>query len=138
MGLPPGEYSQGALANGDQVSVWVKNSSSTESYSWSGTLVPGSAPVSPTPVPPGKVLAFSSPSVAAGGHQTATVAIKSGSSVVLVIDYSNGKQQVLGPIVAGTSRRAVFTWEIPKSVSGTAHVTLDSPGVVVQGTFSVS
>ena len=129
---------------GDQVSVVVKNATSGEFYTWSGTLATGGPAPTPTPspapapVPAGKVLSLSFADVAPGGQQVATANVKPGSSAVLVVGYPNGTQRVFGPTVADASGHVIFTWAVPAGVKGAVHVTLVSVGPVAQATFVVS
>ena len=59
-----------------------------------------------TPRPP--ALNLASWSLSPGGVQVVTVVIKAGSSLVLVVDYPDGVQKVLGPRLGGPNGDAVF------------------------------
>ncbi len=130
----------GMIQQGDQFSITVQNAKSGEYFTWSGTLAPSTAaaPLS-TPSPPTgtKALKLSSDVVAAGGHERATAAVRAGESGVLVVNYPNGTQKVLGPTAAGASGEVSFTWAIPSGVRGVVHVTLEAGGLLTQGSFTV-
>jgi hypothetical protein len=145
-------YGNGAIVvAGDLFDVWVKNQSSTEFYNYNGTLSSSASPT-PTPAPapsatpgpqPGpviivKALTLFAQSEAPGGQQIARVVTKPGSSVVLVIDYPNGKQKVLGPDPSARNGRLAFPWKVPTTIHGKVHVTMVSAGMVAQATFTVT
>jgi hypothetical protein len=132
----------GVVQQGDQFSVTVQNAKSSEYFTWSGTLAAstGTAPpstASPTPGPK-KAVKLASAAVAPGGHEVASAAVKAGESAVLVVDYPNGNQKVLGPTTAGPSGQVSFSWAIPTGARGLVHVTLEAGGVLTQGSFTVN
>jgi hypothetical protein len=99
----------------------------------------GATSPAPPPIPGGKAtVKLFSATVAPGGQQVALVATAGDASVTLVVDYPNGSQIVIGPMQAGADGHLALTWTIPSGVHGTVHVTVDSEGKVLQGTFSVS
>jgi len=102
-------------------------------------LPTGSTSPVPPSIPTGKItVQFFSTTVTAGGQQVALVATASNASVTLVIDYPNGSQMVIGPRQAGPDGHLAVTWAIPSGVHGPIHVTVDSAGMVAQGSFTVS
>ena len=138
----PGGYQPGQLVTGDQVSVWVQNATSGEYYTWTGTLhastaLPGGStgPAAPTSKRP---LTLGSVTVAVGGKQTATVAINAGEWGVVVVDYPNGTQKVLGPTVAPSNDQVRFTWAVPSGIQGVVRVTLDAGGTLTRASFTVT
>jgi len=132
----------GTVQRGDQFSVTVQNAKSGEYFTWSGTLSPSIAiaplPRPSRPAPQKKGLKLSPSAVAAGAHETATALVKAGESAVLVVNYSDGSQKVLGPTAAAASGQVSFSWTIPSGVRGLVHVTLEAGGVLTQGSFTVS
>ena len=91
-------------------------------------------PASPPPVPaanpcpspefvsPNYSLCFTS--VAPGDQEVATANVEAGTSEVLLLEYPNGKLGVVGPSVADTSGHAIFTWQVPEGIAGTAYWTM--------------
>jgi choice-of-anchor C domain-containing protein len=85
-------------------------------------------------VKPGITLAAAS--VAVGGSQTATITAAPQAAVALVIDAPDGSQIVV-PARTDASGHYAYTWSIAISVHGTAHVLVDSAGVVARADFTV-
>jgi len=98
--------------------------------------LPGGAPA-----PAGTTLRLSSPSIAAGGRQTALVTAPAGASVTLVFDYPDGSQRVVGPTQADANGQLTDVETVPTGMQGAVQVVaISSAGgrtSIAQAAFTV-
>lgn len=88
--------------------------------------------------PPAAALTISSPTVAAGGQETMTVAARPATQATVVISYASGVQQVIGPTNVATSGQLSATFSVAQGVHGVARVTVVTATGEVHGTFTVT
>jgi hypothetical protein len=82
-------------------------------------------------------LTLLSTAVIPGGQQAALVVTAPGASVVIVVNYPDGSQTLVGPKRTAADGKLVYTWSTPKGMHGTVHVTVVSAAGVAQSSFSV-
>jgi hypothetical protein len=112
----------------------------TRSYgAWVGSYVfVHPAPVAQVGSKTGKVsLTFLSAAVIPGAQQAALVVTAPDTSVVIVVNYPDGSQVVVGPKRTAVDGKLVYSWNIPKGVHGTVHITVVSAAGVAQSSFTV-
>lgn len=148
---------QAAATAGTTKMDWVQRSvtftatAATTPLSFTAIYTPGNSPLgldnvqvramqtgtgtSGTPaVKPGLTLAATT--VAAGGSQTATITAAPQAALAVVIDAPDGSQIVV-PAHADASGHYAYTWTVPATVHGAAHVLVDSAGAIARADFTV-
>lgn len=88
--------------------------------------------------PAAGALTISSPTIAAGGQETITVAARPATQATVVVTYASGAQQVVGPTSVAASGRLSVTFTVAQGVHGRARVTAVTATGDLHGAFTVT